>query len=79
MTDASDPTPVIDARGIVRRFGDGPAAVTALSEMLTEYPEIKDVHFWAQFPGESIESGSARIEYMAQHVLPAVRSNLNDG
>ena len=55
---------------------DGPSAVQSLTEMLTTYPEIKDVHFWAQFPGESIESGSSRIEYMAKEVLPAVRNNL---
>ncbi len=56
---------------------DGPGAVAALTDMLTAYPEIKDVHFWAQFPGESIESGSKRMAYIAENVLPAVRSNLS--
>lgn len=53
---------------------DASSAVTALSEMLLAYPQIKDVHFWAQFPGESVETGSVRIEYMANHVLPQVRA-----
>ena len=41
--------------------------------MLTDCPEIIDVHFWAQFPGEPVESGSRRIEYLASQVLPRVR------
>ena len=55
---------------------DGASAIDALTNMLTSYPQIKDVHFWAQFPGESIESGSRRIEYLANHVLPVVRQNI---
>ena len=39
--------------------------------------EIVDVHFWAQFPGESVDSGSARIEYIARNVIPRVRANLS--
>ena len=41
--------------------------------MLTDCPEIIDVHFWAQFPGEPVESGSRRIEYLASQVLPRLR------
>jgi hypothetical protein len=48
----------------------------ASRRMLREFPEIIDVHFWAQFPGESVDSGSARIEYIARDVLPRVRANL---
>jgi len=55
---------------------DGDAAVASLTKMLRDYPEIIDVHFWAQFPGESVDSGSARIEYIARNVLPRVRANL---
>ena len=55
---------------------DGDSAVAALTSMLTDYPEIEDVHFWAQFPGEPVEQGSARIEYLASHVLPKVRAAL---
>jgi alkanesulfonate monooxygenase SsuD/methylene tetrahydromethanopterin reductase-like flavin-dependent oxidoreductase (luciferase family) len=55
---------------------DGATAVRELVSLLTAYPEIRDVHFWAQLPGEPIEQGSARIEYMATHVLPQVRAAL---
>lgn len=58
---------------------DAEQAVAGLTAMLREFPEIIDVHFWAQFPGEPIESGSARIEYIARHVLPRVRANLAAG
>ncbi|NKB99371.1 MAG: LLM class flavin-dependent oxidoreductase [Pseudomonadales bacterium] len=57
---------------------DGEGAVQALTSLLTEYPEIKDVHFWAQFPGEPFEQGNARIEYMAKNVLPKVRQQLGE-
>lgn len=51
-------------------------AVDHLVTMLRACPQVKDVHFWAQFPGEPVESGSARLEYMAQEVLPRVRAAL---
>ncbi|MGV0036714.1 MAG: LLM class flavin-dependent oxidoreductase [Candidatus Azotimanducaceae bacterium WSBS_2022_MAG_OTU7] len=56
---------------------DGAGAVAALTTLLLGYPDIKDIHFWAQFPGESVEHGSQRIEYIANHVLPAVRKNIS--
>ena len=52
------------------------AAVARLSEMLKQYPQIVDVHFWAQFPGESVASGSRRIEILATQVLPQLRAAL---
>ena len=55
---------------------DAEQAVASLTKMLREYPEIIDVHFWAQFPGESVESGSRRMQYIANHVLPRVRKEL---
>lgn len=56
---------------------DGPTAVKELTRMLRACPQIVDVHFWAQLPGEPLEQGSARIEYIAKEVLPAVRANLD--
>jgi len=50
------------------------AAVQRLTAMLAQFPQIVDVHFWAQFPGESLASGSRRIECLATHVLPRVRA-----
>jgi len=55
---------------------DADQAVAALTKMLTDYPQIVDVHFWAQFPGESVASGNKRLEYIAKNVLPQVRAAL---
>jgi alkanesulfonate monooxygenase SsuD/methylene tetrahydromethanopterin reductase-like flavin-dependent oxidoreductase (luciferase family) len=52
---------------------DAETGVAALTEMIHQYPCIRDIHFWAQLPGEPMEQGARRIEYMAQHVLPRVR------
>jgi alkanesulfonate monooxygenase SsuD/methylene tetrahydromethanopterin reductase-like flavin-dependent oxidoreductase (luciferase family) len=52
---------------------DADMAVSELSKLLETYPNIRDVHFWAQFPGESIESGNNRMRYIAEKVLPRLR------
>jgi alkanesulfonate monooxygenase SsuD/methylene tetrahydromethanopterin reductase-like flavin-dependent oxidoreductase (luciferase family) len=49
---------------------DADTAVTELNKLIEEYPNIRDIHFWAQFPGESVESGDARLRYIAEKVLP---------
>ena len=41
---------------------------------MIEYPMISDIHFWAQFPGESVDAGNARMEYIAEKVLPRLRA-----
>jgi alkanesulfonate monooxygenase SsuD/methylene tetrahydromethanopterin reductase-like flavin-dependent oxidoreductase (luciferase family) len=56
---------------------DGPTAVEKLTELLTDVPLIEDVLLWAQLPGESIESGSKRIEFVARHVIPEVTRRLS--
>jgi len=56
---------------------DADGAVAGLTAMLKDFPEIADVHFWAQFPGEPVESGSRRIGYLAAEVLPRVREALD--
>jgi len=53
-------------------------AVDELTRMLRAQPRIVDVHFWAQFPGESVASGSRRLELLARRVLPAVRARLQE-
>ena len=58
------------------RLMDASMAVDELVTLATDYPQIRDFHYWAQFPGESIESGSERIQYMADHVIPAVTERL---
>lgn len=79
-----DETPQFaDAESVLRdglyEMHDAASAVDALTNMLVAYPQIRDVHFWAQLPGEPVEHGSARIEYMANHVLPEVRRKLQSG
>lgn len=53
---------------------DADLAVSKLRGLVDTYPMISDIHFWAQFPGESVESGQRRIEYIAEKVLPRLRS-----
>lgn len=48
-------------------------AVANLSALLERYPQIRDLHFWAQFPGEPVESGTRRMTYIAEKVLPRLR------
>lgn len=55
---------------------DVPTAVDELTALISATPQIKDVHFWAQLPGESVESGSTRIQVLADQVVPAVRERL---
>jgi alkanesulfonate monooxygenase SsuD/methylene tetrahydromethanopterin reductase-like flavin-dependent oxidoreductase (luciferase family) len=73
--------PFPDAASAIRdglyRLFDADAAAADLSRMLRDYPEIVDVHFWAQFPGEPVESGSRRIEYIARHLLPRLRASVS--
>jgi hypothetical protein len=58
------------------RLQDADAAVASLVELLQKYPQIKDLHFWAQLPGEPVASGQRRLEYIARKVLPRVRQAL---
>lgn len=52
---------------------DADAAVSELNKLVDSYPNIRDIHFWAQFPGESVESGDRRLRYIAEQVLPRLR------
>lgn len=52
---------------------DAEQAVTELKKLISTYPQISDIHFWAQFPGESTASGTARLEYIAKNVLPHLK------
>ncbi|HEX7034567.1 MAG TPA: LLM class flavin-dependent oxidoreductase [Pseudomonadales bacterium] len=53
---------------------DAEMAVTQLRKLVSDYPMISDIHFWAQFPGEPVESGSRRQQYIAEKVLPRLRA-----
>jgi alkanesulfonate monooxygenase SsuD/methylene tetrahydromethanopterin reductase-like flavin-dependent oxidoreductase (luciferase family) len=52
---------------------DADMAVTKLKTLVADYPMIRDIHFWAQFPGEPLESGNRRLQYIAEKVLPRLR------
>lgn len=54
---------------------DADTAVQNLRQLLKDYPMISDIHFWAQFPGESTESGNRRLRYIAEQVLPRLRQS----
>lgn len=51
-------------------------AIARLRALIADYPLIRDIHFWAQFPGESVEDGDRRIRLIAEKVLPAVRASV---
>ncbi|MFN3231122.1 MAG: LLM class flavin-dependent oxidoreductase [Alphaproteobacteria bacterium] len=53
---------------------DADMAVENLNAMLAAYPQIKDIHFWGRFPGEPVESGHRRLEYIAREVLPRLNA-----
>ncbi|GAA1001697.1 LLM class flavin-dependent oxidoreductase [Subtercola frigoramans] len=60
----------------VYQLWDGAKAVDELVSLSQRFPQIRDFHFWAQFPGETVESGSARIQYIADRVIPEVTRQL---
>ncbi len=55
---------------------DPDQAAGHLAELCRRHPEIEDIHFWAQLPGEDVESGSARVDTLACKVLPRLRATL---
>jgi alkanesulfonate monooxygenase SsuD/methylene tetrahydromethanopterin reductase-like flavin-dependent oxidoreductase (luciferase family) len=70
-----DPQSLLDAGAY--RLMDASMAVEELVGLATQYPQIKDFHYWAQLPGEPIDSGSERIQYLADKVIPEVTRQLN--
>ncbi|MBC3192764.1 LLM class flavin-dependent oxidoreductase [Pseudonocardia sp. C8] len=70
----TDPAQIVEAGAY--RLMDAPAAVDHLAGLLRETPQIRDVHFWAMLPGEPVDSGSERIAYLADKVVPALRERL---
>lgn len=55
---------------------DGPTAVKEIVALLRQFPQIKDMYFWAQLPGEPVESGTKRLEYFMREVAPNVVAEL---
>jgi alkanesulfonate monooxygenase SsuD/methylene tetrahydromethanopterin reductase-like flavin-dependent oxidoreductase (luciferase family) len=69
--------PYTDARDAVRdghyEVVDADGAVEALAR--AGEAGIAEFHFMARLPGEDIGSGAQRLEYLASHVLPRVRTH----
>lgn len=70
----SDPQQIVDAGAY--QLMDAGTAVPHFTELIRSTPQIRDVHFWAMLPGEPVASGSERIAYLAEKVLPQVRAAL---
>lgn len=70
----ADPDQILAAGAF--QLWDPATAVDELTALLRERPQIKDIHFWAQLPGEAVDSGSARVELLASKVIPEVRQRL---
>jgi alkanesulfonate monooxygenase SsuD/methylene tetrahydromethanopterin reductase-like flavin-dependent oxidoreductase (luciferase family) len=70
----ADPQAVLDAGAY--RLMDASMTVDELVSMATAYPQIRDFHYWAQLPGETVEAGSARVQYLADKVIPEVTRRL---
>lgn len=70
----TDPNQIVAAGAF--QLWDPATAIDELTTLLRERPQVKDVHFWAQLPGEPVDSGSARLELMASKVIPAVKQRL---
>ena len=66
-------TPAAAIENGLYELWDADLAVSKLQELKNAYPMISDIHFWAQFPGESLASGSERMTYIAQEVLPKLK------
>jgi alkanesulfonate monooxygenase SsuD/methylene tetrahydromethanopterin reductase-like flavin-dependent oxidoreductase (luciferase family) len=53
---------------------DAAGAIAHLRGLAEDCPQIEDVHIFAQIPGEPLESGARRLEYIARNVLPELRA-----
>ena len=72
-----DPTAIL--QGGAYELWDVETAVQKIADLVNNRQQIRDVHFWAQLPGEDVESGSRRVELLAKRVLPEVRRRLTAG
>ena len=52
------------------RLWDADTAAAHFADLLGRGPQYEDIQLWAQFPGEAVDSGSQRIEYLVNYVAP---------
>ena len=56
---------------------DAGAAIDTYTNLVRDRPQFKDLIFVAQLPGEPVERGSRRVEYLATKVMPEVHKRLS--
>jgi alkanesulfonate monooxygenase SsuD/methylene tetrahydromethanopterin reductase-like flavin-dependent oxidoreductase (luciferase family) len=71
------PAALLDAGAY--RLWDAPTAVAELTQLVEAHPQIEGIHWPTLLPGEPVAQGSARLDFAAREVLPAVRRRLADG
>jgi alkanesulfonate monooxygenase SsuD/methylene tetrahydromethanopterin reductase-like flavin-dependent oxidoreductase (luciferase family) len=71
-----NPQELVD-RGHFRLF-DGPGALREIEDLVATTPQIVDMHFYGLLPGESADSGAARMRYIADSVLPSLAKSPED-
>jgi hypothetical protein len=69
----TEPQQLLDV-GLYRVLDAGVAAED-LTSLIRSGPVV-DCFAWTLFPGESLPSAAERLEYIAHHLIPAVRSRL---
>jgi alkanesulfonate monooxygenase SsuD/methylene tetrahydromethanopterin reductase-like flavin-dependent oxidoreductase (luciferase family) len=52
---------------------DADSAIARLKELRFAAPELADVHFFGMLPGESVDSGAERIEYIGAELIPRLQ------
>lgn len=72
-------TPEEALEGGFYEIWDADMAVSRLQALIDQYPQIRDIHFWAQLPGEPVAAGNRRLEYMAREVFPRLRPSAAAG
>ena len=70
------PQAILDAGAY--RLQDAAMAVDEIWELKSERPQVRDVHYFAQLPGESVESGTERMLYLAENVATPIQARLRD-
>jgi alkanesulfonate monooxygenase SsuD/methylene tetrahydromethanopterin reductase-like flavin-dependent oxidoreductase (luciferase family) len=68
----ADPADVI-ARGQYLLW-DGDTAVSELSRIIRENPDVVDIQLFSRMPGESFERASERMAYISTTVLPEINA-----
>jgi alkanesulfonate monooxygenase SsuD/methylene tetrahydromethanopterin reductase-like flavin-dependent oxidoreductase (luciferase family) len=81
--EGSDAPRYTDAASVLERSAyrllDADGAVAHYTDLLRRRPALQDLAFWGRLPGEPVESGSARLAYVAAEVLPRLRAEFGSG